>query len=284
MQILCEHCSYVIHHLNLENNHYKNIFEKLNNDIKCLELNNLSYDNLLLNILFILINKYIGNLKDFLHIVYLEKKVKQIDCLRDSINKLNYDILKVYHSKYFFNNITFNMVSDIFHKAPDNIVYKKIFLINHDMCNLYGLNYVITGVDIMVDNEIPVNKDITLNKTKVYKSFIDYNYSYNHICSDNIEKNNSDLNILQGNITIAESHKKYLTDSIITKKNLIKNIILGERMICLNNKLYDPCEIKILWERSTRNTQIQLLKDIITELKDLVTIDYVFYKNKPGWK
>ena len=106
---------------------------QLKNEIEILELNNLSYDNLLLNILFILINKYIGNLKDFLHLVFTYDKVKQIEYLRESINNLNNVILKVYCSKYFYNGITFNMISDIFHNDIDQIVYKKMYLMDHNL-------------------------------------------------------------------------------------------------------------------------------------------------------
>ena len=113
----CCHCKNIVKNLEIENNIeyscYLNVFKEVNNE----KTNIKNYSYLLMNILFFLINNYIG-------VISCEKYSINKEILQEHIDSMN---LLIETCNFFdVENINFKMIKDIYHKQDNKIYFKKI--------------------------------------------------------------------------------------------------------------------------------------------------------------
>lgn len=261
MTIPCFLCNNIIHKLNTENNDLIENENKLLNEKHNLEMINKSYENIILNFFFNNIN---SNIDKNITI----KSQKEYEIYNEIVNLFNYYIYNIKNCKYAFEEITYNMIFDIFHRENnDEIYYKKLLLKKSEIKDNYLLTYDVKDYNTKENIELPPTKTIELSKKNEYK------YSDEHLCHELIENCNNNLDLVQNNIDILLEYnndyknKNYILRSLI--KSLInKKIELYRRYFIVNEEIY---LFRFIWgrEKINKKTQINLLKEILLEFNGI---------------
>ena len=214
----CENCENIINSLVKENDdeylNLKNIYDKLIMEKTFVK----NYSYLLMNILFFLINNYIGVLNCGTNLNFKDLINEHIDYMNILIENSNF-ILKDKNE-----NISFEMIKDIYHIKDGQIYFKKMYF--NEINNKLEYNL-----------EIP-KKTNNINETFIY--FYDFEEIYKlknfeesgHHCDDLINFLNNELENIQKDKKI----KKTFLNDIIILRNKFLNII--KNFIYIENELY----------------------------------------------
>ena len=271
----CENCENIINSLVKENDdeylNLKNIYDKLIMEKTFVK----NYSYLLMNILFFLINNYIGVLNFGTNLNFKDLINEHIDYMNILIENSNF-ILKDKNE-----NISFEMIKDIYHIKDGQIYFKKMYF--NEINNKLEYNL-----------EIP-KKTNNINETFIY--FYDFEEIYKlknfeesgHHCDDLINFLNNELENIQKDKKIK---KTFLNDIIILRNkflNIIKNFIYIENELYhlnINNFGIRTWEkkkyfIKIIWGNMIHDKLIQkkILSDIIREINKEGKINLKFSDN-----
>ena len=262
----CCHCKNIVKNLEIENNVeyscYLNVFKEVNNE----KTNIKNYSYLLMNILFFLINNYIG-------VISCEKYSINKEILQEHIDSMN---LLIETCNFFdVENINFKMIKDIYHKQDNKIYFKKI--IYDDSTKKLKYKLEIPSLENIKNNN---NRDVFYEEN-IYKrkKF----FEKNHKCNDIINFLNKELETIQ---KLIEHNEKVLEKILEMKKNfsdLIKKFIYIEDRLYRN---YNPLKkekyfIKIIWGNliCERIIQKNILCDIIQKINKESGLNLKFLDN-----
>ena len=250
----CINCKTIVDNLIEENNKEYDSLKIIYNmlSVERTILKNNSY--LMMNILFFLINNYIGVITCENYLMNEEILNSHIEFMNLLIEKCNFILI------YEKENINFELINEIYHLKDDKIYFKKIKYNTEKNKIEYTLEEPLERDDI--DMKLWNIDDIYERKEFINKK--------EHNCNELIDFMNNELEDIQHDKLKHELKKKEIFKIRDKISIIIKNLIYIENKLC---KIYSPIKknkyfIKIIWGNNISDKIIQknLLFDIIKKI------------------